>query len=310
VKRSHALAALGAVAAAPSVASVARADDIALRMATINIDSTAQPYFAQDGGFFAKSGLRVEFQQFNNGQAIAAAVVGGALDIAVSNIVALTQAHARSVPLVIVAPGAVYLASDPTTVMMVPKGSPIAGPRDLAGKTVAANGVNGIPEYCTRAWVDKNGGDASGMKFVEMNFAQMMDALGSARVDAACVTEPFITQAKTTGRVIGTPFDACAPRFLLDVFVSTREWAAANRDAIKRFQTANAQTATWANHNQDKTAAILIKYTKLPDATVRTMRRAVFTEKWDAAEAQPVVDMTAKYGNVPRFAIEDMLYRG
>jgi NitT/TauT family transport system substrate-binding protein len=310
MNRSAALGFIGGASALPFLSGVARADDVALRMATINIDSTAQPYFAQEGGFFKTAGLKVEFQQFNNGQAIAAAVAGGALDIAVSNIVAMTQAHAKSVPFVIVAPGAVYLASDPTTVMMVPKGSPINGPRDLAGKTVACNGINGIPQYCTRAWVDKSGADSSGMKFVEMNFAQMMDALGSARVDAACVTEPFITEAKSTGRAIGTPFDACAPRFLLDVFISTREWAANNRDAIRRFQTANAQAAVWSNHNQDKTAEILIKYTKLPEATARTMRRAVFTEKWDVAEAQPVVDMTAKYGNVPRFAIEDMLYRG
>jgi NitT/TauT family transport system substrate-binding protein len=279
-------------------------------MATINIDSTAQPYYAEDGGFFKAAGLKVDFQQFNNGQAIAAAVAGGALDIAVSNIVALTQAHARSIPFVIVAPGALYLASDPTTLMMVPKGSAINGPRDLAGKTVACNGINGIPEYCIRAWVDKNGGDSTTMKFVEMNFAQMMDALGSARVDAATVTEPFITEAKSTGRAIGAPFDACAPRFLLDVFIATRDWAQANHETVRRFQTANAQTATWANHNQDKTAAILIKYTKLPEATVRTMRRAVFAEKWNVAEAQPLVDLTAKYGNVPRFAIEEMLYRG
>jgi NitT/TauT family transport system substrate-binding protein len=194
--------------------------------------------------------------------------------------------------------------------MMVPKGSAINGPRDLAGKTVACNGINGIPEYCIRAWVDKNGGDSTTMKFVEMNFAQMMDALGSARVDAATVTEPFITEAKSTGRAIGAPFDACAPRFLLDVFIATRDWAQANHETVRRFQTANAQTATWANHNQDKTAAILIKYTKLPEATVRTMRRAVFAEKWNVAEAQPLVDLTAKYGNVPRFAIEEMLYRG
>jgi len=310
MKRSAALAALGAVAAVPLVAGSARADDLPLHMATINIDSTAQPYFAQDGGFFKTAGLRVDFQQFNNGQAIAAAVAGGALDIAVSNVVAMTQAHARGVPFVIVAPGAVYLAADPTTLLMVPKASTISGPRDLAGKTVACNGINGIPEYCTRAWVDKNGGDSSGMKFVEMNFAQMMDALGSARVDAACVTEPFITQAKTTGRAIGAPFDACAPRFLLDVFIATRAWAQANGDAVRRFQTANQQTAVWSNHNQGKTADILIKYTNLPEATVRSMRRAVFSEKWDAAEAQPVVDLTAKYGNVPRFAIDDMLYHG
>jgi ABC-type nitrate/sulfonate/bicarbonate transport system substrate-binding protein len=81
------------------------------------------------------------------------------------------------------------------------------------------------------------------MKFVEMNFAQMMDAIGAERVDAACVTEPFITEAKTTGRSIGQPFDACAPRFMLDAFISTREWGLANRDTVKRFQTANLQAA-------------------------------------------------------------------
>ena len=309
MNRSTLLGLAGGAALAPLLPTLARADDIPLRMATINIDSTAQPYYAQDGGFFKTAGLKVDFQQFNNGQAIAAAVAGGALDIAVSNIVALTQAHAKNVPFVIVAPGAVYLAKEPTTLLMVPKNSPIQSAKDLVGKTVACNGINGIPQYCTRAWVDKAGADSSTMKFVEMNFAQMMDALGAARVDAACVTEPFITEAKTTGRSIGQPFDACAPRFMLDVFISTREWAAANKDTIKRFQTANLQAAVWANKNQDKTGDILMKYSKLPEATVRTMKRAVFAEKWDSADSQPVVDMTAKYANVPRFTIDEMLYR-
>jgi NitT/TauT family transport system substrate-binding protein len=308
MNRSTLLSLAAGAATAPFFVAPARADDIPLRMATINIDSTAQPYYAQDGGFFKAAGLAVDFQQFNNGQAIAAAVAGGALDIAVSNIVALTQAHAKNIPFVILAPGAVYLAKEPTTLMMVPKNSPIAAARDLIGKTVACNGINGIPQYCTRAWVDKTGADSSTMKFVEMNFAQMMDALGAARVDAACVTEPFITEAKTTGRSIGQPFDACAPRFMLDVFISTREWAAANQATVKRFQTANLQAAVWSNKNRDKTADILIKYSKLPEATVRTMRRAVFAEKWDSSDSQPVVDMTAKYGNVPRFAIDDMLF--
>jgi len=310
MKRSRALAALAAAPAMPFVPGIARADDLPLRMATINIDSGAQPYYAQDHGIFKAAGLRVDFQQFNNGQAIAAAVAGGAVDIATSNMVAMTQAHAHTVPFVILAPGALYLAADPTTFMMVPKGSTVSAPRDLAGKTVACNGINGIPEYCTRAWVDKNGGSSAGMKFIEMNFAQMMDALGSGHIDAACVTEPFISQAKTTGRVIGTPFDACAPRFLMSVFIATREWAQANRDAVRRFQSANLQAAVWSNHNQSQTAGILMKYTKLPEATVQSMRRAVFAEKWDVAEAQPLVDLTVKYGNAPSFVIDDMFFRG
>jgi NitT/TauT family transport system substrate-binding protein len=309
MNRSRLLGLAGGAAFAPLLPAIARADDIPLRMATINIDSGAQPYYAQDGGFFKAAGLHVEFQQFNNGQAIAAAVAGGALDIALSNIVAMGQAHAKNVPFVIVAPGAVYLAKDPTTLMMVPKNSTIQSARDLAGKTVACNGINGIPQYCTRAWVDKAGADSSTLKFVEMNFAQMMDALGAARIDAACVTEPFITEAKTTGRSIGQPFDACAPRFMMSVFVAMRDWAQANRDTVKRFQTANLQAAQWSNKNPDKTADILMKYSKLPDATVRTMKRAVFAEKWDPADSQAILDLTIKYGNVPRFPIDDMLFR-
>jgi NitT/TauT family transport system substrate-binding protein len=309
LNRSRIIRGVAGAVLAPLVSGIAQADDVLLRMATIAIDSTAEPYYAQDGGFFKAAGIRVDFQQFNNGQTIAAAVAGGALDIAVSNIVAMTQAHAKGIPFVIVAPGALYESAQPTTVLMVPKASAITSPRDLAGKTVACNGINGIPQYCTRAWVDAAGADSSSMKFIELNFAQMMDALGAARVDAACVTEPYISEAKTTGRVIGAPFDVCAPRFLLSAFIATRAWAAANRDTVKRFQSATQQAAIWANKNPATTAAILMKYTKLPEATVRTMRRAVFAERWDPAESQPVVDLTAKYGNVPRFPIDEIVYR-
>ena len=279
MNRRMVLGLAGGATLAPLLPGRAGADDIPLRMATINIDSGAEPHYAQDGGFYKTAGLRLDFQQFNYGQEIAAAVAGGALDIALSNMVAMTAAHAKSLPFVVVCPGALYLAKEPTTLMMVPKTSPIQTARDLVGKTVACNGINGIPHYCTRAWVDKAGADSSTMKFVEMNFAQMMDALGAARVDAACVTEPFITEAKT-----------------------------ANRDTVRRFQTATLTAAVWANKNQDKTADILMKYAKLPDATVRTMKRAVFAEEWNSADSQPLVDITAKYGNVPRFPIDDMLF--
>jgi NitT/TauT family transport system substrate-binding protein len=309
MKRSTVLGLLSAAPAAPLLARAARADETLVRMATINIDSGASPYFAQEAGFFKEAGLRAEFATFNNGQAIAAAVAGGALDIATSNPVALAAAHARGVPFVIVAPGALYVSSDPTTVMMVPKDSPIAGPRDLAGKTIACNGINGIPHYCSRAWIDKNGGDSSGTKFVEMNFAQMMDALGTKHIDAACVTEPYISEARSTGRAIGTPFDACAPRFMMSVFIANQAWAQAHQDEVRRFQGAMLKVAAWANRNRDKTAPLLMKFTQLPAETVRTMHRAVFAERWRAAEAQPLVDLTAKYGNVPDFSIDEMLYR-
>ena len=92
----------------------------------------------------------------------------------------------------------------------------------------------------------------------------------------------------------------------MSVYISTPQWAAANRDTIKRFQGAMSKTAAWANKNHDKTAVMLTEYTKLPEATVRTMRRAPFAEAWNAAEAQPLIDLTAKYSNFPTFSAADM----
>ena len=309
MKRSSALRSLCGVAAATAMPGAALADDVPLRMGTINIDATAQPYYAEDGGFFKKAGLRVGIQPFNTGAAIAAGIAGGALDIGATSLVSLAQAHPKGVPFVILAPGALYLASSPGTVMAVPKASTLNGPRDLAGKTIGCNGVGGIQDYCIRAWLDKNGVDSSSAKIVELGFAQMQDALAAGRVDAAMVSEPFLGPAMTIARSIGAPLDACAPRFLVDVFIAMRDWAQANRDTVRRFQRANAEAAVWANRNTDKTAEILIKYTKLPESAARSMIRSPFAEKWVPAEAQAVIDMSAKYGNLPRFPIDEIVFK-
>jgi ABC-type nitrate/sulfonate/bicarbonate transport system substrate-binding protein len=96
---------------------------------------------------------------------------------------------------------------------------------------------------------------------------------------------------------------------MMSVFIANQAWAQAHQDEVRRFQGAMLKVAAWANRNRDKTAPLLMKFTQLPAETVRTMHRAVFAERWRAAEAQPLVDLTAKYGNVPDFSIDEMLYR-
>jgi ABC-type nitrate/sulfonate/bicarbonate transport system substrate-binding protein len=56
MNRSMLLGLAGGAALAPLLPAIARADDIPLRMATINIDSGAQPYYALEGGFFKNAG--------------------------------------------------------------------------------------------------------------------------------------------------------------------------------------------------------------------------------------------------------------
>jgi NitT/TauT family transport system substrate-binding protein len=309
MKRGTALGLLGSTTLGSLLPHAATAETVTLHMATLNVDAGAEPYYAQEAGFFAADGLHADFLTFDNGSAIAAAIAGGALDIATSNAVALAQAHARGIPLVVLSPGALYESKEPSSLLMVPTSSALRRAADFTGKTIAVNGLNGLPEYCTRAYLDAAGVQSANVKFLEMSYPQMVDALAAARVDGAVVSEPFVTPGERVARVIGAPFDACALRFVTSLYISTRTWADAHRDEVGRFQDAMFKTARWANRNQSKTASILMDYTKLPAETIKTMRRVRFAESWDDANAQPLIDLAAKYGNVPRFSINDIIYR-
>ena len=64
------------------------------------------------------------------------ALLGGSLDIAVSNSLQLLQAHSHNVPIVILVPGGIHDSRFPTTKLAVANDSPIVNPRELNGKIV------------------------------------------------------------------------------------------------------------------------------------------------------------------------------
>ena len=307
MKRSSAMTLLAAATAVPISSYASGAELFTIKMATPNVDPGAEPYYAQEGGFFTAAGLRAEFQPMINGAAIAAAVVGGAIDIGTSQSAAVAEAHARSLPLVVLAPGAMYVANEPSSVLLVPKGSTVQSGAELARKTIASNGS--LSDYCTRAYLENAGVPASDIKFIEMNFPQMVDALATSRVDAAVVSEPFVTAAKAVGRVIAAPFDVVSHRFLTSVYITTRSWADSHRDEVRRFQKVIFSTARWANANRPKTAQILAKYASLSPDTIRTMNRVRFAESWKDASAQPLIDLAVRYGGIAPFHFDELAYR-
>ena len=146
------------------------------------------------------------------------------------------------------------------------------------------------------------------MQFTEAGPLDMIVALRSGRIDAGAFVEPFATAARNDGRVIGAPFDAIAPTFLITAVFSTMAWAQANRDVVRRLQDAFAKTAIWSNKNHAQSGAILMKYAKLSADTLKTMQRTIFAERLDLGLVQPVVDLTAKYGGVPAFPAAEIVF--
>ena len=310
MKRSHALAGLMAATSIGTSALRATAQDApALTISTTPVDSSAEPYYAVDGGFAKAAGLNVELVPSQNGAAIAAAVASGAVDIGNGNLVSVAIAHAKGIPFVLIAPGGLYSAKTPSTQLFVPKNSTARTGRDFAGKTVAINTLGGLPHFAAQAWIDKTGGHAEATKFIEMGSADMLVALQQNRIDAAALVEPFVSSARAVGTSIAPFFDAVAPAFLITAHFTTLEWARSHPDLVRRFQETVAKTAAWANKNHDQTAQILVKYAKLNEDTIRTMLRTVFAEHIDSSQIQPVIDLTVKYGGIAPFSADQLIFR-
>ena len=300
----------GATAAALfplAMPSVARAADVKLTVGSAQTDSASELYSGIQQGIFSRAGLDVQPQNFSNGNATFAAMLGGSLDIADSNILSLAVAFAHGAPFRMIACGGVYSSRNPTTVMVVAKDSKLRTARDLSGTTVGVNVLAGIAHIATQAWIDKNGGDSKQVRFLELPNTTMAAGITSKRIDAGILPEPFLSQSKSEMRVFSKAFDGFGPRWMIDGFVATQSWIAANHDVAKRFQQARAESAAWANRHQDQTAQLVAKAMNLDLAVVRAMARASFSESVDLAAIQPVIDVGAQYGALPaRFQAADL----
>ncbi len=275
-------------------AGVAQTPEV-VRIATLPIDTEAQPLFAEELGLFKKAGLDATVTIVHNAAAIASATLGGTFDVGLTDITTLALAHEKGLPLVAIAPGALYLSSAPTTVCVVPKNSLIKAAKDLDGRTIGVTGLFSFTRIAFSAWLDQNGADPSSVKFIELPFSEIPAALVAGRIAAGTLSNPYLQTAVDAGevRVLSKCADAIAPKLLITAFFSTGDFAKTHPDIVKKVATVMAQTARWANTHQSQSAVILKKWTKIevtPD-----MARATYAEQFSLPQVQPQIDAAARY---------------
>lgn len=303
MKRSSALiASLATVLAAATQRSARGADLPTIRLGYDPIDSSSNLLAASTQGFFTKAGVSVELAVTKNGTAGAAALLAGSLDVSQINIASLIAARQKSIPFSMIALGTLY-TSKSGHALVVGKDSILTSARDLTGKTIGVNAIGGgLDWFAARTYVDKNGGDSTKVRFTEMPFSMMSDAVDARRIDAAVIDELYLSVAMSGGsRVLGYPYDAIGPTFLISGSIATAGWVTTHADAAHRFNAAMHQGAIWANHNRDKTAEILSKLANVDIDALKRTHRATFAESQQnvVALVQPVIDTIAKYGASP-----------
>jgi NitT/TauT family transport system substrate-binding protein len=312
ITRDRAIALLTATIGSAALPVTVRAQTrTALRVAVTPSEDGVTVHSANEMGFFARNGLDVDVTTMQGNPQIATALAGGAIDIGHNGVDTLAQAHAKGIPFVMVAPGGQYTSGKMQGIggIFVPNASPARRPRDLGGKTIGVASLQGLTATMTRAFVDKDGGDSSTLKFLELPIPAMAPAIASARIDGAFISEPFMDDARKSGRAIATGMDAIAKQFLVTCWCTTSAWAAAHPDVVARFRTSMHEAAVWANSNQEKADEIFAKHTKLEPAVIARMTHGVQGEQLTPQLIQPFIDASAKYNNFATFPAQELIYR-
>lgn len=313
MRRSLSLATIGAALLAPQTVGAQTPAAPTLRIGVQLDDGSAPILWAKNAGLFEKAGLSVDIQKFTSGTAAAAAIAGGSLEIARSNPVALVTAHTRDVPFQVIAPVDSYHSDHADLGMIVLAASTLATARDFNDKTIAVSALGDFYTLAVRAWLDKNGGNAESVHFVELPPPAIPAALDQGRIDGAPLAEPILEFAMRTGkyRLAAKVFDAIAPRFVESLYFARIDWVLAHRDLVDRFISVMRDANAYVNAHESETIPLIASFMSLDAAAIARMPRPERTPYVDPAELQPIIELLARYKVIEKsFPAQAMIYPG
>jgi len=216
-------------------------------------------YHASQAGIFAKNGLDVTPKVIASGEQAIPLLLNGQIQFAASDPVGVITAISNNIPVTFVAPAG-FPSADPshdfTGVLVKPSITAAAG---LDGKTVAVNAIGSILQLAAESSIDLAGGDSSSIKFIVMSLPQMAAAVKGGQVDAAVVSEPYLTLGKEQGLSdLLSVASTAVPNVPTVVYVTSKSYASSHPDIVKEFAASlmSANTDLTKNPNEIRTVAV------------------------------------------------------
>lgn len=275
----------------------------------LNSGSATALYYALQQGLFAKAGLDVKVQAMPGGAAAVAAAVGGAINIGYGNTLTVVQAHAKQIPISLVAPGTLYQKQTVVAQLLVDADSPLKAPPDFPGKTIGVTSLNDLAVLAIRAWLENGKADSAKVNFVEVPPSSAMSALAAHRVDAIILYDPFLGGALAQGaKVIANPYDAIARDFLISAWFVSNQWAAEHREAALAFARVLEQVTPYVSAHYSELLPMVSKAINVPLETLQKTPQSVVATSLRAAQVQPVIDAAVRFKAVAApFKAQDIM---
>ncbi|MBB4932837.1 NitT/TauT family transport system substrate-binding protein [Lipingzhangella halophila] len=234
-----------------------------IRIGVVPTASFAPLYIAIEEGYFEREGLEVELQMMDNAAAVAPSVLNGQLQIGTAATSPFISAISEGLPLRAIANATVNSPpDDDETALVVAEDSPVTQPRDLEGRKVAVNGLGALPYVAAMQAIREDGGDPGAVTFVSVPFADMGSAVANGRVDAAALTEPFLSQSEAAGNTIlaGLYSAAFAPESTTTLYFTALPFIETNPEVVERFVRAVNGAGARAVEEPELVAEVLAEY--------------------------------------------------
>jgi NitT/TauT family transport system substrate-binding protein len=271
-----------------------------LKVGVIPVVGLAGYFTAVDQGFFEDHGLRVEATKIAGGSALIPALEANSLDIGATNPVSPLQAVDQGMDVQCIGE-ATRKTSDGAGLPLVvaPKNEKsISGAKDLEGRTVAVNTLANMHQLVAQSWIKKNGGDTDAVKFVAMDFPDMIPALLEGRVDAAMLDEPFATSAIEKGIPVldPRPYEAIDAEPIVGCWIVTTKWLNDHKEQAQAFMEAMADAEAYLEGKPEEFRRILTKHTSIDPSLVGKITLPKVISRGTEADYKAWMDKAAEFG--------------
>ena len=183
-------------------------------------------YLAEEKGYFEKNGVDVKFQDFTSTTESTNAFVGGQLDFC-------TFASSETIsPYSQGGDFSIVLETDKSNGCEgLVATSDIKSVKDLKGKTVATQ-LYSVDHMFLLTLLDENGMSEDDINIVDMSIQESGSAFVAGQCDAACIWDPYFSQAKAAG---GTELFSSAddPDLITDVLGASKSLCKDHPEAVK-----------------------------------------------------------------------------
>jgi NitT/TauT family transport system substrate-binding protein len=292
-----ALAACGSSTNTGASSSGSGLEKTTLNVGVLAIADVAGLYIAMDKGYFKAEGLTVKPSIQQSTQTAIGYLDSGALDVTLGNyfgILYLTDKTQQKYKFV----ADTFQAKNDVFDIVVPKDSPIQSVKDLKGKKISIAALKSIGELAVDSTLRVAGLNKSDVIFQPKAFPEVPALLQTKAVDAAWLTEPFLTQVQQQqgARKLADTMTGAMADFPIAGWTATESWTKKYPKTMAAFQRAILKGQRDASADRKAVEKVLPLYTKIPPPVISVINLGAYPTSLSASRIQRVADLMTEYG--------------